>query len=343
MAKTEIPYYSFDKIESFNGVYNMVVASRGNGKTYGRKEKAIKAWIKKGSQFFYLRRFKTELKGVNTFFADIAHVFPEWDFRVGGGQFLVAPAATRDEKKRKWEVMGFYGALSQAQNFKSVSYPRVTAIIFDEFIIEKGNMHYLPNEATAFTNFFSTVDRNKDKTRVWFLANSVAIDNPYFLAYDILPDDKGGDQFITAYNGFVVCHFVDDDAFKGAVYKTRFGQFIAGTEYADYAVEARFKDNTDVQIADKTSDAKYRFTIETAKGSFSVWIDINAGPLFYLSSKMPKDQIIYTLLPERVSDERTFMTRSDKLSRYIQSAWRTGKMYFDKPPTRNAFLEMMKR
>ena len=339
--KTKLPYYNFDKMESFNGIYNMVVAARGNGKTYGRKYKAIRAAIKKGDQFFYLRRFTTELKGVDTFFNDIAIAFPDWDFRVNAGHFEMAPMSTKGEKKRQWQLIGYYGALTQAANFKSMTFPKVKTIIFDEFIIERGFTQYLNDETRKFTDFFNTIDRTMDKTRVWFLANTVSIDNPYFLKYDILPE--AGDEFIVKADGFIVCHFVNDDAFKEAVYSTRFGQFIAGTDYAEYAVEGVFRDNHKTHIEDKSPEARYHFTIETRKGSFSVWIDMMAGPLFYLDTFRPKQEVLYTMLPERVSEERTYISKSDKISRYLQSAWRTGKMYFDKPPTRNAFLEMMKR
>src|SRR5690606_5610588 len=95
---------------------------------------------------------------------------------------------TRDEKKRQWSTVCYFQCLSVGQQVKGASFDLVTSIVFDEFIIEKGLIQYLPDEATAMTNFYSTVDRNQDKTRVYFLANSVSITNPYFLEYDIRPD-----------------------------------------------------------------------------------------------------------------------------------------------------------
>ena len=82
--KKKFSYYSFSRVLSYNGVYNMVMGARGLGKTYGAKKIVIKNAIEKGQQFIYLRRYKTELRGRNSFFTDIQHEFPDEQFRVEG-------------------------------------------------------------------------------------------------------------------------------------------------------------------------------------------------------------------------------------------------------------------
>src|SRR5690606_9890255 len=121
-------------------------------------------------------------------------------------------------------------ALTKAQSHKGVSYHRVTTIIFDEFIIEKGYSRYITgnSEWDVLLNFYSTVDRNQDKTRVYFCANSVSMMNPYMMKLEIVPNEVP--EFSTYHDGFAVVHFVDSDAFSESVYKTRWGKFIQGTE-----------------------------------------------------------------------------------------------------------------
>lgn len=337
-----LPYYSFDTVFSHNAVYNFVVGARGLGKTYGAKKHVIKSFIRTGNQFIYLRRYKTELNGRGTFFADIEHEFPEHDFRVNGMHAEVASRRTRGEKKRKWEVMGYFMALSTASNQKSVAYPRVTWILYDEFIIEKGVVQYLPGEARAFNDLFSTVDRYKDKTRVIFMANSVSIMNPYFLEYDIKPDQEG--EIVKRGDGFIVCHFPESAAFGTAVYATKFGKFIKDSDYADFAVESKFRDNHDNMVAFKPSDAKYFITVETEQGIFSVWVDWITGPYFYIQEKRPKGgEIIFTTVPELMTNGKMLASNSDKLFGYLRSAFRTGKAFFDGPKSRNAFIEVFRR
>lgn len=334
-------FYNYDKLYSFNAVYNFCVGGRGLGKTFGAKEKGIKAAIKKGDQFIYLRRYKEELKAAKaTFFADIEYKFPDWEFKIIGNTAVVSHISSKGEVKRKWAVIGYFIALSQAQNQKSVSFPKVKLIIFDEFIIEKGAIHYLPNEDIVFNNFFSTVDRYKDKTKVLFLANSVSIMNPYFLAYEIVPDEEN--EFVVKYDGFVCAHFPNAEDFQSGVYETRFGRFIQGTEYAEYAVANTFTDNNDTLLKLKDGNARYIFTLECKTGMFSVWHNVRKDE-YFIQEKLPKDQVIFTMLSERMDSHKVLMTFTDRPLAYLRSAFRGGRVVFDKPKTRNTFTEIFKR
>ena len=340
-------YYNFDKIYSYNAFFNFLVGMRGVGKTYGAKLKALKKAVKSiqakepVEQFIYMRRYKEELQtSAKTFFADIEDEFPDWDFRTNGWLAEIAPLATRDEKKREWKTIGYFIPLSRAQSMKSVSFPMVKTIIFDEFIIEKGAVHYLPNEAEAFQNFYSTVDRWKDKTRVFFLANSVSIMNPYFLAYNIKPDETG--ELFTFGDGFGLCHFVDAKDFTSEVYQTKFGKFIAGTDYADYAVANEFKDNGENLLGSKTSDATYIYTIETKHGTFSVW-NSWTNNLFFIQEKRPKIESILTMVESNHDTNKTFITYNDRMMQVLRTAWRHGNTRFDTAKSRNAFTEIFKR
>lgn len=334
-------YYSFNRILSHNAIYNFIVGARGLGKTYGAKKKVIKDFLKKEHEFIYARRYKEDLKSRFSFFADIAHEFPDWDFRVNGLDAECAPIKTREDKKRSWRKMGSFVALSQSQSYKSVAYPNVRTIIFDEFIIEKGAVRYLPNEARVFNDLYSTVDRYKDKTRVLFLANSITITNPYFLELRIRPDERPGELLIS-HDGFVAAHFPDAKDFQNEVYKTRFGRFIADSDYADYAVGSQFRDNTDNLLKPKPSDAKYYMSLETPQGQFSIWTDKFYHNYFF-QEKQPVLPVWFTLIPEKMDEDKTLLLYNDKMLQWFRAAFNQGRAYFDTPQTRNAFIEIFKR
>lgn len=337
-------YYNYSKILSFNGVYNLIIGNRGQGKTFGLKKKSIKDGILKGDQFIYVRRFKEELATAkNTFFEDIKEHFPGYDFRVKNSkpsEIQWSHQIDRGFKDREWYTIGFFVALSQAQNYKSASFPNVKTIFFDEFIIEEGATHYLPNESVIFNNFYSTVDRWKDKTRAFFLANSVSIMNPYFIAWKIVP--KPGDSFIIKNNGFVVCHIADNKEFNEEVYETKFGRFIKDSDYADYAVENVFADNTDAMLELKDSKARYLFTLECTDGLFSIWYNFTNN-YYWIQNKQPKDTNIYTMVADRMDNDKLLLSFKDRQLANLRTAFRQGNMSFDNQVTRNTFMEIFKR
>lgn len=339
----DLPYYNFDKVYSYGGVYIFVCGARGLGKTYGAKDKVIKKFLRKGEQFIYLRRFKTELRAAKAFFDDIAHTFPGMLFRVNSDQFEVCREPQKNRKENFWECMGFVIALSTGQNQKGRAFPMVRTIIFDEFIIEKGLTHYLPDETTVLTNFYNTVDRYRNKTVVVFLANSISIENPYFVKYKIRPRKVG--DLITARHSkitgqpWIVAHFVDSKEFNQEVYKTRFGEFIEDTDYGDYALGNEFADNHELMIGRKPSDAEYAYTLETRAGTFSIWFARKDG-LYYLQEKRPGQELKYTLLPNRVDTDNRLLLKNDEILRMLRSSFKNGLMRFDEAHTRNAMLEV---
>jgi hypothetical protein len=341
---SQLEYYDYSRVLSYNCPYNMIVGARGLGKTYGAKKKAIRDFIRKGEHHIYMRRYETEIFAKDNYFDDLIarNEFPDWDFRVNGRVGQIASADTRDDKKRKWETLVYFIPLSRSQAYKSIPFPKVTLIIFDEFIIEKSHMQYLPNEAKTFDNFYNTVDRYDDRVRVFFLANSVSIMNPYFLKYRIVPKD--GDEMMILANGFVALHLPVAEAFAAGVRLSRFGQFITENdeEYADYAIGNGFSDNTGTLLSAKTPDAKYQYTLETKQATFSVWYDVNLN-LYFVQRKLPKQERKFTIVPSRVDSDNLLLLPNDRIMQILRTSYRMARIRFDDPSTRNAFLDIFKR
>jgi hypothetical protein len=341
------PWYSFDRVFSYNSPWTMVCGGRGIGKTFGAKTYVVKRALRDNKQFIYVRRYKPDISlGKDEFFKDIAYQWPDYDFRVDGNKAQAAHMATRDDKKREWLTLGYFIALSISQSFKSVPFPLVETIIYDEFILEKNGSQYIPNEATVFMNFYNTVDRYQDKTRVLFLSNAVSINNPYFLMYKIKPDDESNEytQYGKLDDGrhYLTVHFPESADFQASVAKTAFGQFIAGTEYADYAVSNEFADNNDQLIEFKDSEARYAFSLQTKSGTFSVWTNARTDK-WYALARQPRNTTMYTTEPAFMDETKTLLINSDRILQMLRTAFRKGMLKFDEPSTRNAMLDVFKR
>jgi len=164
--------------------------------------------------------------------------------------------------------------------------------------------------------------------------------NPYFNRYDIEPSEMG--EFTVLFDGFVLVHLANSDEFNNQVYTTKFGKFIKGTSYADYAVGNEFIDNGKTLIEFKGYRAKYVYTLETEKGIFSIWQD-ERNRQFYVQKKLPKKEVIFTLVPENMDKDKTLLTFNDQLLGYLRTSFRQGRMVFDVPSTRNAFIEIFSR
>lgn len=365
---TKTIYYNFQRILSYNAGYNFIVGGRGIGKTFGAQELVIKDAVRKtvedavqealisGAEFVYVRRYKDDIKvAKQTFFDAVAFKFPKLEFRVQGDFAQYAKALPSDfhqrEKKeqarivkeRQWTTIGYFIALSLAQKYKSTAYPRVRTIIFDEFIIEKGFTRYLPDEMNVFNGLYSTIARNRKGVRVLFLANSVSLDNPYFIALGINPDHATNEIIIMA-KGWVAVHFPDAAAFDTDEFQTRFRTFITEEmeEYADYAVSNQFSDNHKLLIEGKDYKADYLYSIETEKGTYSIWSKFLSGTI-YVQAKLPKQQNLFTIIPSRMSEEKLFLENNNPVLQQLRTAWRTGNMRFDTAATRNGMLHIFKK
>lgn len=227
-------WYDVDKTLSNNCLLNFVVGPRGVGKTYSAKRRVIRNFLQRGDQFVYLRRFETETKKgqMELLFSDISQEFGGYEFSYKDGVFFI------DKVPTGWAI-----PLSKSAQYKSTPFPRVTMIIFDEFIIDVGMVRYLPNEVQTFNEMYSTIARLRD-VRVLFLSNAITFTNPYFLFYDLkLPPGKK-----TVKKGDILLELVDSPVYEDAASKTRFGKIIAGTDYGKYAIHNEFLRDTNAFI-----------------------------------------------------------------------------------------------
>lgn len=277
-------WYNYDRINSYNATLNFILTNRGFGKTFGAKCNVIKKFLKKGEQFVYVRRYKTELNDIHKFFdsPDLRKKFKTHTFEVKGKTFYI------DGK-----IAGYAIALSTSQKLKSVDYPFVTTIIFDEFIVDKGCIRYLTNEVDVFLDLFETIARKRNNVKAYLLANNVSIVNPYFTYFDVTP--KKTERFTIARDGELVIEMCTDTVFINEKLETKFGKLIKGTKYADYSIYNNSLRDSEVFIEKRpkrnTSPVmSITYNAETAM----VWLDYKTG-IFYCDDKYMKTCNEYVL------------------------------------------------
>lgn len=171
--------------------YYIVYGERSSGKTFSALDRALEANAKNGEQFVYVRRMAEDIKKKEMDRLFDGHIKAgrvkrwygkEWDdiTYYAGAFYLARHYVTergREGVERSDQPIGFTMCVNVAARYKSLSYPSVTSIIFDEFMSRSG---YLPNEFVEFTNLLSTVIRYRDDVTVMLLGNTVNKYCPYF-------------------------------------------------------------------------------------------------------------------------------------------------------------------
>lgn len=325
-------YYDINKTLTYNCLFNFIIGSRGSGKTYAAKKRAVKLFLDKGLQFVYLRRFQDELnETAESYFNDIIlnNEFPNVEIKYHNGEYLIND-----------QLAGYAMALTKAKDYKSISYPLVYFIIFDEFLIEdNGYSRYLKHEVKQFLNFYMSIDRYRGVT-VFFLANSVSMINPYTLYFDLtLP--YGSNIYR---RGDLLLELVQDKEFIEERKQTRFGKLIEGTDFAEYAIENKFVNDSKTFIKKKTGNAQYYFSFAYEGNEYGVWIDYKGGKM-YVSENIDKScKISYSLTVEDHEPNTLLLSQLGK-SPYFKTFidnFKMGNVYFESQKIKNMCMSAMR-
>ena len=198
------------------------------GKTYGISKFVVKQFIKNNDEFAYIRRFKTELKeAVPNFFNPL----------INNNEFNNNLTYKGNKFYCDNKTCGYAMTLSTAQNLKSSNFDKVKYIIFDEYLIEEGQHHYLKNEVQNFLGLIETIARMRE-VKIFMLANAVTTTNPYFLYFDLhLPFNN---DIITFKEGLILVQYMKNEEFRIAKKNTKFGKLISGTPFEKYAIDNQF-------------------------------------------------------------------------------------------------------
>ena len=167
--------------------YYMCIGERSNGKTYSSMDYCIENFARDGEQFAYVRRYGEDIK-----IAQMSELFSghikndrisqlthgEWTTIVFERKKFYFARYDEGEKIVKSPIpCGFVFDLSGMEHYKSVAFPDITTIVFDEFMSRRG---YLPNEFELFQNLLSTIIRLRNNVKIFMLANTVNKYCPYF-------------------------------------------------------------------------------------------------------------------------------------------------------------------
>ena len=356
---TENYYWDIDRTLTHNALFYVITGTRGCGKSYGAKKRVIKNWIGKGEQFGYIRRTKDDLKeSAKEFFKDVSREFPEYEFKVDGNKFYGRLAVSDDKQDKKikpWsedDVIGYGFNLTTGSNKKSIPYPKITMLIYDEFMLDdqSSQQRYMKNEVRALLNLYETVARpGSDHPRVtlFMLANNTSVNNPYFLMWDLkITDkpDKNGKMIWHHPTRPIVVENVVNPAFVASKKRTEFYKVISGTGYDDYSVNNAFINDDETFVEKRSSTAKPYFTFIYKGQKFGVWLSMIDGLMWVSDKYDPGYPIVYSITMKDHKPNSMFLKsrkQAQHFNTFIQ-AYKDGLVRFESTLIKSMCYEVIK-
>lgn len=345
-------YYDWNKTLSFDADVTMVVGARGIGKTYGLRLQFIRDWIKDGSRFVELVRHKNELSDFSsTYFNRIEEndEFPDYIFKTTPRHAYIAEKPKDSEVKPKWCLIGYFGALTEAQAMKKRTYSKVKRLLLDEAVIDKrlDRYHnYLPNEFGILANIVDSVSRERAETekrkrcRVYLLGNACDLLNVYFGAYGINAEPKVGYSWHKGKT--MLLHYVKDSEYATA--KTK--DTVAGRMLADTADELVSSANEFLRASNdfvfkKPKWAKFHFGVVYKDLKFGIWADFREG-YYYVTDKIPKNaKPIYALTASDNKVNYIMAKRAEGVLRGFTDLYYLGIIRYETPYIKERFIEVL--
>lgn len=331
-------FWDISKLLSRNALINIVLGERGVGKSFQAKKFIINDFLKNGNEFFYVRRYRTELeKAYEGFFDQLQNegLFLDHTFKI----------VTNKKKVDKFyidnQVCGYGIPLSTSNILKSASFPKAKNLIYDEFLIDNGTYHYLRNEVIAFLDLLETAFRLRD-FRAILLGNSISISNPFFDFWHLeLPYNS---EFKTFKNGTIVVNYIKNEVYREAKRNTRFGQLIDGTEYGEYAIDNAFlRDNTSF-IAKRDPDARVYSTIILKGEKYGIWRNWKTGFVYISKDFEPSNPCVFAF---DINDhtENTIYTKARNSTWFspVLNSYKMGCLFFESQKIKNDFIAIIGR
>ena len=169
-----------------------VYSGRNRGKSYEISSQLLAdAWYDQ-RLFGYVRRNKATSYEIEQYFADKLPFISDMTDGTRDGVAVyrgkiylyhnIADEKTGATKRVLDEHIGYFFSLSTQGSYKSLQYPDVWNLLFEEVLTSE---QYLPAEPEKLLNLWSTVSRSREGFRMWLVSNTISVVNPYSQAWGI--------------------------------------------------------------------------------------------------------------------------------------------------------------
>lgn len=178
-----------------------VYSGRNRGKSFEISSQLIADAYYDNRLFGYIRRNDATSYDIEQYFADKREFIQDMSDGVyngitrSKGKLYFYSEQIDEESGEAHKVLGaccgYFYALSRQASYKSLQYPDVYNLIYEEVLTDGS---YLSAEPEKLMNLYSTVRRSKPDFMMWLVSNTVSVVNPYSKSWGIyLARNKPGD------------------------------------------------------------------------------------------------------------------------------------------------------
>lgn len=205
-----------------------IYSGRNRGKSFEIATQLIADAYYDGKTFGYIRRNEAKTFEIELYFADKEDFIADMtDGQSEGitrdkGKLYLYHIEEKGDKLVKVldKEIGYAFALSTQGKYKSLQFPKMYNLIYEEVLTES---NYLSAEPEKLMNLYSTVRRSKENCRMWLVSNTISVVNPYSKAWGIfLSQNKPGEirlskLYLGSYDEskkeqyyLIACHYLKD-------------------------------------------------------------------------------------------------------------------------------------
>lgn len=330
-------YFTAKYLLSKGALFNIALSDRSDGKTFDSKADALLQFENDESITVYMRRYKTEIteKLYQTFFDEVLAIkeyerFNKWKFR--GSKKGVE---VMKEGEKEWKFIIYFIPLSIAGKLKSqLNVRKIKRIYYDEFVPLDGK--YLPNECELILEFWKSVDRDRDSTKLIILGNKITPFNPLFDFFDI-EIDITGDKIRVYKEGTLAVQIYSNKEHREVRNESAFNKLVKGTNYEDYNSGGILQ-----ALSIKTKDKKganYMYSFKTKNGEGSIW---NIDSSLIISCSLRKDGFLLTDNIYNIKREQ-YTINNGHFRQIYKQVYNCGELYFESEKAFHLFEPILKK
>lgn len=320
----------------------MVTSNRSAGKTTFFLKKFLTDFIESnGNKMFGLiYRHKYELSACASIFSDVLSMYfsdYEMHSKTIAGIFHAIYIKKIDSNEDL--ICGYAVSLNNTDVLKKYSslFAKVEQWLFDEFQTESGV--YLKNEIEKLQSVIFTVARGGGKQirniKLFMLSNKVAMNNPYFIYFQIYKRLKKDTRFLRGKGWVLECN--KNDSAINAIKDNAISRTFAESSYMNYVTTSNYLHDSSSFIVKDTPNGKFKylFTIKHDDVQLGVRLYLDAG-ILYISEKTDKTfKLVVTFQAENHTQNTIMLKNNSFLWQNVKDAMQGGYIRFDSLKTKD--------